>query len=73
MTYHGRKAKKGKKPGVYVGTAKTFHDAIEAAVDFARQPDGTKFTVGPILVTSKGDPNVGAYSVTITQTPPPGS
>jgi len=71
MTYRGSKARKGKKLGTYIGKAKTFHDAIEVAVDFARRPDGTKFVVGQILVTSKGDPNVGGYTVTITETPPP--
>jgi len=70
MAYYGRKARKGKKPGTFVATAKTFPGAVAAAVDFARRADGTKFVVGPIVVTSKGDPNVGAYTVTITETPP---
>ena len=69
MTYHGSKATKGKKPGP---TSERRRRSMTQST-----PRSTSHEAGwnevhrrPDLVTSKGDPNVGAYSVTITQTPP---
>jgi hypothetical protein len=41
-------------------------NAIRAAVHASGADSGTTFVVGPIKVTTKGDPSVGGYKVTIS-------
>ena len=65
--YEGEGEGKPTRGAAAVGfSEKSLSDAIRAAVDAADQPDGTWFFVGPIMVKSVDDPNVGGYWVTIT-------
>ena len=52
----------------WTGTSEESVDqAIRRAVDSANQPPGTWLAVGPIMVESVGDPDVGTYKATVTK------
>ena len=60
--------------GSFMGTSGvSIDDAIRAAVDAARQPQGTWFHIGTVAVESVDDPNVGGYKVIITPGSEPGA
>lgn len=69
MAYNGEGSGEKGPGNSWKGTSKQKIDnAIRAAVHASGAPDNTTFVVTEIKVTTKGDPNVGSYSVIIDQT-----
>ena len=69
MAYNGEgRGEPGPRPGnTWVGHSEVKMDnAIRAAVHASGADPGTKFVVTELKVTTKGDPNVGTYSVILT-------
>jgi hypothetical protein len=67
MAYNGEGRGERGPGNSWKGTSNVKLDnAIRAAVHASGVPENTTFVVTEIKVTTKGDPNVGAYSVILT-------
>jgi hypothetical protein len=67
MAYNGEGRGERGEGNTWVGHSQVKLDnAIRAAVHASDVPSGTTFVVTRLEVTTKGDPNVGAYKVIIT-------
>ena len=67
MGYSGEGRGERGQGNTWVGHSSVkFDNAIRAAVHASGASPGTRFVVTEFEVTSKGDPNVGAYKVILT-------